>query len=95
MSNLVSPKKIEEIVGTHRRKTMHIGRAVSAERQVYILHSKGCIDTVDDLRDCPFSRALDKGIDEQLWTPWQDKAVVLRIARARLAPARTVPGARR
>ena len=63
MSNLVPPSEIEGIVGAHRHAVSHFGRAVSSEQTVYILHSRECVDSGVDLRDCPFSVALDKGID--------------------------------
>ena len=63
MSELVHPDRIEEIVGAKRRATDHIARAVSAEQEVYILHSQECRDGTPDLRTCPFSIALDQGIE--------------------------------
>ncbi|MFB7890316.1 hypothetical protein ACFCZ3_19920 [Cellulosimicrobium cellulans] len=59
MADLVPPGRIEEIVGACRHDTKHLGRAVSAEKRVYVLHSWACIDSGIDLRECEFSRALD------------------------------------
>lgn len=67
MSELVAPTEIEGIVGARRDPTDHLGRAVSAEQTVYILHSQACKDSGIDLRDCPYSRALDRGIDLDHW----------------------------
>lgn len=90
MSNLVPAGTIEEIVGTRRHRTDHYGRAVSAEQTVYILHSQQCRDTTPDLRDCPYSIALDRGIEHPLpWTGWrrvQDKPTRLSIANGYLMP---------
>lgn len=79
MSDLVSPDDIERIVGTKRRHDYHVGRAVSAEQTVYILHSHECRDSGRDLRDCPFSIALDRGINERDWSGMEDGPVVLGI----------------
>jgi hypothetical protein len=86
MSDLVSPTDIERIVGAERRTFLHVGRAVSSEQTVYILHSKGCLDSGIDLRECRFSTALDEGIDLELWANFEDVPVVLRIRDDRLVP---------
>ena len=67
MSEIVPREHIESIVGSPRQKYLHMARAVSAEQTVYILHSFECLDTYRDLRDCPYSIALDEGINEDLW----------------------------
>ncbi len=77
MSDLVDPAKIEAIVGASRHPHLHLGRAVSSERTVYILHSEACINSGRDLRDCSWSWALDAGIDAEDWDGWEDRAVVL------------------
>lgn len=88
MTRLEPSDHIESIVGAKRDATLHIGRAVSAEQRVYIMHSKKCSDSGIDLRDCSFSVALDGGIDAQEWDGMEDKAVVLHIAEdtGRLVP---------
>lgn len=90
MSNLVPPDIIEEIVGTRRHPTEHYGRAISADQHVYILHSQQCRDSTPDLRDCPYSVALDRGIEHPYpWTGWrrvQDKPTMLTISRGYLMP---------
>lgn len=73
MSNLVDSSEIEHIVGSSRHPTRHLARAVSDEETVYILHSRGCKDSGIDLRDCPYSQAMDEGIDVDRWE--EDKAV--------------------
>lgn len=91
MSDLVDPTEIETIVGVSRHTTEHWGRAVSAEQTVYILHSQECRDSGIDLRECPYSVALDRGIED--WFPWagwrrvQDQAVRLELSRGYLMPA--------
>lgn len=83
MSDLVPADRIEEVVGAPRHRTEHIGRAVSDEQTVYILHSHECRDSGIDLRECEYSVALDLGIDHRLpWASWrrvQDRPVRLRI----------------
>lgn len=80
MSELVPEEDIEGIVGVKRHDTYHYGRAVSAEQRVYILHPRRCLDAYADLRDCPFGRSLDRGIDQvrNLWEGWEDRPVRLR-----------------
>ena len=85
MSDLVPADRIETIVGARRHLIDHIGRAVSAEDTVYILHSHACKDSGIDLRDCAFSLALDDGIDPDEWE--QDVATALAITDdGRLVP---------
>ena len=90
MSDLVDPTEIEAIVGVARHQSEHWGRASSAERTVYILHSRECRESGIDLRECPFSIALDRGIEHAFpWTGWrrvQDRPVRLEIARGYLMP---------
>lgn len=86
MSDLVPAEDIERIVGVMRQYHAHYGRAVSSEQVVYILHSKLCLESGIDLRDCPFSVALDQGIDEQRWTGYEDVPVMLDIRHGELVP---------
>ncbi len=88
MSEKVPPDQIEQIVGTERHRTRHYARAVSAEQTVYILHSRECCDRYDDLRDCPWSLALDRGIDLDEWKGREDRAVLVRVRAGRLIPDR-------
>ena len=79
MSRIESAQQIESIVGAKRHATEHMARAVSAEQCVYILHSKECVGVGIDLRKCPYSVALDRGIDMNIWGEWQDVSVGLAI----------------
>ncbi len=75
MTDIVPAEDIERIVGVPRHAHQHWGRAVSAEQKVYILHSQKCLDSISDLTGCPYSLALDDGIDIEDWT--EDVAVPL------------------
>lgn len=86
MSDLVDPAKIEDLVGAKRHTVQHLARAVSAEKRVYILHSQKCLDSGIDLRDCPYSEALDKGIKVIDWQDREDQPVALAIYRTHLLP---------
>jgi membrane carboxypeptidase/penicillin-binding protein len=85
----VPTDQIEAIVGATRHATDHIGRAVSAEETVYILHSQECRDSGVDLRECPYSSALDEGIDPSTWV--EDAPVRLAIVDGRLVIAAKGP----
>ncbi|GAA4117473.1 hypothetical protein GCM10022215_18190 [Nocardioides fonticola] len=86
MSELVPADQIERIVGARRHPHQHLARAVTAERTVYLLHSERCRDTTPDLRTCPYSVALDAGIDPDDWRDHEDGPVVVAIIRDRLFP---------
>lgn len=88
MSDHVDPEVIEQIVGVKRHPTRHYARAVSAEQTVYVLHSEECRATYDDLRDCPWTLALDRGIDEYDWSDREDVPVLVRVRDGRLIPDR-------
>lgn len=77
MTRSESDDKIEGIVGASRHPDRHIGRAVSSEQRVYILHSGRCFNRGGDLRLCPYSLALDAGIEPESWT--EDVPVLLSI----------------
>ena len=79
MSRLEPGDKIEAIVGAKRHPTYHLGRAVSAEQRVYVLHSAECAASGIDLRDCQYSEALDLGIDLDVWGDCEDRPVRLLI----------------
>lgn len=78
----------ESVVGIKRHETDHYARAVSSEQRVYILHSQECLDIFDDLRDCPISKALDRGIREDDWRGYEDQAVrvCVSVSALRLIP---------
>lgn len=90
MTDLVPTSDIERLVGARRHPTEHLGRAVSAKRRVYVLHSHECRQLHDagerDLRDCPFSIALDYGIVDEDWEGQQDQPVQLSIDTGLLTP---------
>lgn len=79
MSALVDPERIEAIVGARRHELLHLGRAVSSEEQVYVMHSTACRSALADLRSCRYSVALDRGIDGARWVGWMDQPVILLI----------------
>lgn len=62
MSELVDPQQIEFIVGRDRHLTRHYGRLDPESGYMFILHSQHCVETQDDLRECIYSKALDKGM---------------------------------
>lgn len=88
MSDLVPSEDIERIVGIQRHNVTHYGRAVSADQTVYVMHSNRCLNSGIDLRQCPFSLALDEGIDVEDWAGREDVAVALRVRGGRLVPLR-------
>lgn len=90
MSALVPGDQIEAIVGVSRHDIDHYARAVSAEQTVYILHSRQCLDSGRDLRECPYSLALDNyGIDVDDWI--EDEPVVVMIDDDCLVPQEGQP----
>lgn len=90
MSDLVPTDQIESIVGARRHAWKHYARAVSAEQTVYILHSRTCLETGIDLRECEFSRALDRGIDPKRWR--EGVALVVEVVHGQLLPYGFAPG---
>jgi len=86
MSDIVPKDEIEDIVGAERQVWAHLGRADSEEGKVYVLHSKACIDTGIDLRDCAYSMALDEGIEMHEWEQWEDQPIWLWIVGGQLIP---------
>lgn len=65
MTDLVDRSEIERIVGRPRDQRLHFARNV--EGIVYVLHSYACLKDYPDLRDCPFSLAMDNGLDPNDW----------------------------
>jgi hypothetical protein len=92
VSDAVPADEIESIVGIERHPTEHYARAISAEGRVYVLHSQACKDSTPDLRDCPYSVALDRGIESFIpWSGWrraQDRAVRVEVFQGWLIPER-------
>lgn len=85
MTEKVPADGIEIVVGRRRHPVNHYARAVSAEQVVYILHSRECLLTNPDLRDCPHSLALDRGIDLDCWV--EDVPLRVVVSGGRLLPA--------
>lgn len=92
MSYPVPAEKIEQIVGARRHPSIHLARAKSDERWVYVLHSETCLEEFgEDLTQCPYSCALDDGIELSAWAEEQDHPVAISIGSdGRLVPQ---PGA--
>lgn len=90
VADLVPADQIERAVGARRHPYQHLGRAVSSEETVYVLHSEKCRDSGIDLRECEWSLALDRGIDLADWQGHEDRAVVLAFRHERLFPV--LPG---
>jgi hypothetical protein len=89
MVELVDPDQIEGIVGFRRHGSMHIARAVSATENVFILHSRDCLERGIDLRDCEYSKALEHGISlPDGWAQLQDQPVAVRVTNGRLRATR-------
>ena len=86
MTRLVSPDRIESLVGRVRHATAHYARAVPLDDVVYILHSRACVDAHKklgrDLTQCSFSRALDQGIDSAAWEGHELRPERVAISRA-------------
>lgn len=96
MTELVDPFEIERIVGARRHRTAHLGRAVSAEERVYVLHSQECLDSGIDLRECPYSLALDQVAAQGDWKLWRHRAdvpVLVALWRDLLIPATVLTNA--
>lgn len=92
MTDLVDSDRIESIVGVKRHPIEHWARAVSAEQTVYILHGQACLDSGIDLRECRYSKALDKGINVAEWT--EDYPLRVMVSWGRLVPYETGGGRR-
>lgn len=84
MTTLVPRKLIEETVGTRRQNKLHVGRMNSKENAFYILHSKECLESGIDLRDCEYSVALDNGIKD--WDGWEDNPHFITISDGMIVP---------
>lgn len=86
VTELVPAEDIERIVGVKRHEKYHYARAVSAEQTVYVLHPHECIAMYTDLRVCPWSIALDDGIDTNEWV--EDTPLRVNLLHNRLKPLR-------
>lgn len=86
MSDLVDPEAIEKILGVKRHLQAHYGIYVSSEKTFYILHSRICLDSGVDLRECKYSLALDRGIDPFDWDGGEDIPFVIGTWRGHIIP---------
>lgn len=78
MTEKVPADQIEKIVGVKRDPVRHIGRAVSSEKKVYVLHSEACLSFYENVqKDCRYAVALENGIREKDWKGFEDRPVVL------------------
>ena len=84
MSELVDRVEIEGIVGVPRHPINHYARAVAVDQTVYILHSQHCVASRPDLRECPYSLALDRGIDVGAWV--EDEPLRVMVSMGELIP---------
>ena len=69
MTERVPANRIEALVGAKRHPWRHIIRGAMDGPDAglaYILHPDDCRNHWDDLRDCPWSLALDRG---GVWLP--------------------------
>lgn len=89
MTDIVPADRIETIVGARRHPREHIARGVLPEDRLYILHSAECRECYADLRDCPWSLALDRGV---LWLE-SDEPVLVRVRDGQLVTHGSVPPA--
>jgi hypothetical protein len=84
MTEIVPREDIENHVGRQRHPSDHYGRWNTSEGRFYILHSYECVTKGEDLRQCEFSLALDRGIDFEHWH--ENVPVRLSITNGRLVP---------
>lgn len=88
MSAIEAATDIEQTVGAYRDRILHIGRVVTGERKVYILHPTECVQSHEDLRSCAMSLAMDEGIELADWRDATDRPMVLGVSdRGKLVPA--------
>lgn len=86
MSDLVNPDEIEAIVGHAREEYAHWGRMSTVDKRFYILHSRRCKDSGIDLRQCPYSVALDQCFDPLDWEGLEDRPMPLELWHGNLMP---------
>ena len=86
MTSPVPADQIETLVGARRHPTEHIIRGRSDDGMAYILHPDQCRDMYADLRDCPWSLALDR----ETYLP-PDVPLTVRLRRGRLDASGPVP----
>lgn len=82
MTDLVPADRIESAVGARRHPTEHVIRGREVDGLVYVLHPDACRALHADLRGCPWSLALDRGV---VWLP--DEPVVARLRNGEITTA--------
>lgn len=87
MTTRVPADRIEQLVHARRHPTEHIIRGDYTTLTAYILHSTECRDRYTDLRDCPWSLALDRDV---VWLP-TDQPQVARLRDGHLVASGDVP----
>lgn len=87
MTTRVPADRIEQLVHARRHPTEHIIRGDYTTLTAYILHSAECRDRYADLRDCPWSLALDR---EDVWLG-TDQPQFVRIRDGHLVATGDVP----
>ncbi len=86
MSEIVPADQIEGLVGIERHAIHHYARVNSDEQIFYVLHSKSCLSLERPITQCGFTYALDRGIDEYLWSDFMDTPVRVRVRGGDLLP---------
>ena len=66
MTHRVPADQIEALVGAKRHQSRHIIRGGEVSGIAYILHPHTCLKRHTDLRECPWSLALDR---DDVWLP--------------------------
>ncbi len=77
---MTAARDIERIVGVKRHQTWHIIRGDNPTGMAYVLHPHDCLARHDDLSDCPWSLAIDRG---GVWLP-DDKPHHVRLRNGEL-----------
>lgn len=84
MTNLVDPATIEALMGQPRHPQRHIG--LWDGHTVTIMHALWCTQLGRDIRDCPWSLALDAGRIHHMPL---NQPIPLRLTRAHIHPEGT------
>ncbi len=87
MTDRVPADRIEALVGAQRHQREHIIRGDYNTGRAYILHPTECLDRYSDLRDCPWSLALDRA---DVWLS-SDEPSFVRVLDGRLVSGDPVP----
>ena len=87
MTERVPADRIEQLVCARRHPTEHIIRGDYTTLTAYILHPAECLQRHTDLRDCPWSLALDR---EAVWLG-TDQPQFVRVRDGHLVASGDVP----